>query len=577
MTKPNVFLLAGAAAVLGLVLVGGRVRSDGDRFYSDLTRLERIVTRINESYVEEVPSRELLDAAVEGMRGVLDPHTAYFEADDYKDLRISTDGEFGGLGIQIGIRDRVLTVIAPMSGTPAHRMGLRAGDRILRIDTLDTRGITVDEAVGKLRGKPGSRVTLRIGREGVAEPLDFTITRAIIKIESVPYAGLLDDSTGYIKVTQFSRNTAADLEAALEELRDAGAKSLVLDLRMNPGGLLDQAVEVSELFLGKGRTVVSTKGRVRSQNQEFRSSRDPVWTGRLAVLVNGGSASASEIVAGAIQDWDRGLILGSTTFGKGSVQTVLPIDGRDNALKLTTAYYYTPSGRNINRPENGRRGLRARDGEEDGEEASADTAKTGKADTAVFKTKAGRLVKAAGGIAPDVEVADRRFPRFELELFRRNMFFAFTVKHRAEVEAAGPITPAFEVSDALLEKFRAFVFADTAFSRYRGPAALALERAREVWARERADRGEDTAGAAAAGFRKAYAALDSVLGAEAAREFEANRERIRRELKAEFLGAALGEKARAAFELEDDPQVREARRYLGDAKLFAAALKPRGK
>src|SRR5690606_30349421 len=156
------------------------------RFYSDLTRLERIVTRINESYVEEVPSRELLDAAVEGMRGVLDPHTAYFEADDYKDLRISTDGEFGGLGIQIGIRDRVLTVIAPMSGTPAHRMGLRAGDRILRIDTLDTRGITVDEAVGKLRGKPGSRVTLRIGREGVAEPLDFTITRAIIKIESVP-------------------------------------------------------------------------------------------------------------------------------------------------------------------------------------------------------------------------------------------------------------------------------------------------------------------------------------------------------------------------------------------------------
>ncbi len=579
MTKPNAFLLAGAAAVIGLVFVGGRVRADGDRFYSDLVRLDRIVTKISESYVEEVSSRELLDAAVEGMRGVLDPHTAYFEADDFKDLKISTDGEFGGLGIQIGIRDRILTVIAPISGTPAHRMGLRAGDRILRIDTLDTRGVTVDDAVGKLRGKPGSRVTLRIGREGVAEPLDFTITRAVIKIESVPYAGLLDDSTGYVKVTQFSRNTASDLEAALKELRAAGAKALVLDLRMNPGGLLDQAVEVSELFLGKGRTVVSTKGRVRSQNQEFRSGREPVWTGRLAVLVNGGSASASEIVAGAIQDWDRGLVLGSTTFGKGSVQTVLPIDGRDNALKLTTAYYYTPSGRNINRPENGRRGAAMREDEEVAG-ALADSAKPDKADvvdTAVFKTKAGRPVKAAGGISPDIEVADRRFPRFELELFRRNLFFAFTVKHRAEVEADGPFTPAFEVSPEMLEAFRSFVFADTAISRYRGPAALALAQSREAWAKERIDRGEDTAGAAAADFRKAYEALDAVMRAEAAREFEANRERIRRELKAEFLGAVLGEKARTAFELEDDPQVREARRHLGDARRLAAALKPRAK
>jgi carboxyl-terminal processing protease len=585
MTRPNAFLLAGAAVLAGVAFFGGRVRADGDRFYSDLDRLDRIVTKIKESYVEEVSSRELLDAAVDGMRDVLDPHTAYFEASDYADLKASTDGEFGGLGIQIGIRDRALTVVSPMAGTPAQRLGLRAGDRILRIDTLETRGLAVDDAVDRLRGKPGTKVTLRVGREGVAEPLDFTITREIIKIESVPYAGMLDDSTGYVRVTQFSRNTAADLEKAIVALRDSGAKGLVLDLRMNPGGLLDQAVEVSELFLGEGRTVVSTRGRVRSQNEEYRSERAPIWTGRLAVLVNGGSASAAEIVAGAVQDWDRGVLLGSTTFGKGSVQTVLPIDGKDNALKLTTAFYYTPSGRNLNRPENGRRGLLIAAAEDDEDEADGGPAdakdaarkKASKADSVTFKTSAGRVVRQSGGITPDVEASDRRYPRFELELFRRGMFFGFAVKRLVDPAARAAVTPAFEVTPALLGEFRTFVFADTAFSHYRGPAATALDQVRAAWARERLDRGEDTTGASAADFRKAYGALEGEMRAEAAREFDANREAIRRELKAEFLGAALGERARTTLELKDDPQVREARRYLGDAKLYAMTLKPQSR
>lgn len=585
MTKPNAFLLAGVVAIAGVALLGGHARTDGDHFYSDLARLDRIVTKIKENYVEEVSSRELLDAAVDGMRDVLDPHTAYFEASDYADLKASTDGEFGGLGIQIGIRDRTLTVISPMPGTPAQRMGLRAGDRILRIDTLDTRGLAVDDAVDRLRGKPNTKVTLRIGREGASEPLDFTLTRAVIKIESVPYAGLLDDSTGYVKIAEFSRNTASDLEKAVVALRDSGARSLVLDLRMNPGGLLDQAIEVSELFLGEGRTVVSTRGRVRSQNEEYKSERDPVWTGRLAVLVNGGSASAAEIVSGAMQDWDRGVLLGTTTFGKGSVQTVMPIDGKDNALKLTTAYYYTPSGRNINRPENGRRGLliaAAEEDEDEGDSPSETRTTTGgkaskkpaKADSATFKTHSGRTVRQSGGITPDVEVAERRYPRFELELYRRGMFFNFAVKKLAEPGARATIAPSFEVTPALLEDFRAFVFADTVFSHYRGAAASALDQVRAAWARERLDRGEDTSGASAAGFGKAYAALEAEMRVEGAREFEAERDIVRRDLKAEFLGAALGERARAGFELRDDPQVREARRYLADARLYAAALKP---
>src|SRR5690606_38253144 len=204
---------------------------DSDRLYSDLSRLDKVVTKITESYVEPVSSKDLVDAAIDGMRGVLDPHTAYFDAKDYEDLKVSTAGELGGLGIQIGIRDNVLTVVSPLAATPAHRMGLRAGDQILRIDSLNTRGITVEDAVGKLRGKPGTKVTLRIGREGVAEPLDYTIKREIIKIESVPHASMLNDSVGYVKITQFSRTTAADLEKKLVDLRKSGARALVLDLR----------------------------------------------------------------------------------------------------------------------------------------------------------------------------------------------------------------------------------------------------------------------------------------------------------------------------------------------------------
>lgn len=586
MTKGKPYFFAVILAVVGLALLGHRADADSDRFYSDLSRLDKVVTRITESYVEEVSSKDLVDAAIDGMRDVLDPHTAYFEAKDYENLKVSTEGEFGGLGIQIGIRENVLTVVSPLSGTPAHRMGLRAGDQILRIDTLDTRGITVEGAVDKLRGKPGSKVTLRIGREGVAEPLDYTITREVIKIESVPHASMLADTIGYVRVTQFSRTTASDLEAALVDLRKRGATSLVLDLRTNPGGLLGQAVEVSELFLDKGVVVVETKGRVRGQSQRYRSNRAPLWTGKLAVLVNGSSASAAEIVAGAVQDWDRGVLLGSPTFGKGSVQTVQQLDRRGNALKLTTAHYHTPSGRNINKPENGRRarpehgGEREADRDEGGEgdvgtPAARDTAVRKADDTPVFRTRAGRPVLDHGGITPDIAVQDRRISRFVLELFRKNMFFTFAIRNRDDIAAAQPggtVAADFEVTLATIEGFRAFVFADTTFSRFRGTAATALDQARIAWKKERALRGDTVTGAAE--YEKAFKALDDLLLAEARHEFEANLDLIRRELKAEILGATLGENARTVYELKHDEQVKEALRYLANDKLYAATLKP---
>jgi carboxyl-terminal processing protease len=345
-------------------------------------------------------------------------------------------------------------------------------------------------------------------------------------------------------------------------------RGLILDLRMNPGGLLSQAIEVSELFLAQGSLVVFTKGRASTQSQEYKSRRPPLWTGKLVVLVNGSSASASEIVAGAVQDWDRGVILGQNTYGKGSVQEVLRLDDRDNALKLTTAYYYTPAGRCINKPENGAR-LKA--AEED--DSSGAPEKAAKADTSLFKTRGGRLVKAAGGITPDIAVADRKYSRFALELFRRGLFFGYVVKARGEISARGPVTPAFEVTPEILEDFRKYAFADSAFKRFRSTPLQEIDQARAAWKKDRADRGEDSSKASPE-FDRAYAALETVLKAEAEHEFAANRELIRREIKAELLGAVLGEDARTAFEIQGDAQVREALRYLGDGKLYAATLKP---
>src|ERR1019366_3922631 len=259
-------------------------------------------------------------AAIRGLSSILDPHTAYFAEQESEDLKTHTKGEFGGLGITIGVRENVLTVISPLVGTPAYRMGIQAGDRILEIDGKTTRGLTVDEAVTHLRGTPGTQVSIKIWRQGLAEPLPFVIPREIIKSESVPYAGLLPGKVGYIKLVQFSEPTGADLEKAIVKLKAQGATSFILDLRYNPGGLLNQAVEVSEQFLPKGRVVVSTRGRQPSQNTELASQGTPLVDTAvpLVVLVNGGSASASEIVSGAIQDWDRGVVMGTQTYGKGS-------------------------------------------------------------------------------------------------------------------------------------------------------------------------------------------------------------------------------------------------------------------
>ena len=314
--------------------------------YNKLKVFSEILSLVESDYVESVGSDTIINGAIRGMVKALDPHTSYLPPASYKEVQVETTGKFGGLGIEISIRDGVLTVVSPIEETPAFKVGIKAGDKIIKIEEESTLDMTLQDAVTRLRGETGSPVTITIFRDSFKAPKEFTIVRAIIKVRSVVHK-LYKKDIGYIKIRSFSKNTSLDLDKALDELEKKEISKLILDLRNNPGGLLNQAVEVTDRFLNRENLIVYTKGRSDAQNMRF-TSHDKVAgvSYPLIILVNSGSASASEIVAGALQDLNRAIILGTPTFGKGSVQTIIPLsDG--SALRLTTARYYTPSGRVI--------------------------------------------------------------------------------------------------------------------------------------------------------------------------------------------------------------------------------------
>lgn len=338
-----VVAVALAVAFLGRMSVP--VVSAGEDRYEKLKVFTEVISVVERNYVEETQTKDLVYSAIKGMISSLDPHSAFMTPEDYKEMQVDTKGEFGGLGIQISIRDRVLTIIAPIEDTPAWRAGLKAGDKIMKIDGEPTKDMTIHDAVSKMRGPKGTQVTISILREGWKELKDFTITRDIIKIKSVK-SRVLEDDIGYVKITQFQQRTATDLEKALKKLNKKEITALILDLRNNPGGLLNSAVDVSSKFLPEGRLVVYIKSR-NGEKTEYRTSGRKLFGEKpMVVLVNHGSASASEIVAGALKDWKRAVVLGEKTFGKGSVQSVVPLsDG--SGLRITTARYYTPHGTTI--------------------------------------------------------------------------------------------------------------------------------------------------------------------------------------------------------------------------------------
>jgi carboxyl-terminal processing protease len=315
-----------------------------DQHYKRIKTFAESLSLVKKNYVEEVKEKDLVYGAIKGMLSSLDPHSSFMPPEVFNEMKVDTKGEFGGLGIQIGIKDKILTIIAPIEDTPAYRAGVKAGDKIIKIEDESTKDISLHDAVSKLRGKPGTAVTITIVRKGLDKPKEITIVRDIIEIKSVK-SKVIEDNIGYVKLTQFQQKTASELKKALKELSKKEINALILDLRNNPGGLLRGAVDVTSQFLPDGKLVVYIKGR-DGKKTEFKTDNGKPFDFPMVILVNEGSASASEIVAGAMQDWGKSIVLGTQTFGKGSVQTVIPLsDG--SALRLTTARYYTPKGRTI--------------------------------------------------------------------------------------------------------------------------------------------------------------------------------------------------------------------------------------
>lgn len=579
--------------VTGLVVDADK--SEHDNFYADIIRLDNVATKIHQNYVEEVDSKELVNNSIEGMLEILDPHTSYFEKKQYEELRIHTEGKFGGLGIQISIRDKVLTVMTPIGGTPASRAGIQSGDQIIRIDGESTKGITIDEAVGKLRGEPGSEVTITIRRKGEGKDLDYTITREVIRIKAVPFYGILDSKIGYIRLLTYSQEAGDEVEKAIKELLAKDVKGLILDLRHNPGGLLPQAIEVSEKFLPRKSLVVSTRGRVRGQNKEFYARSSPVLPKDvpLSVLVDYASASASEIVSGAIQDWDRGVVVGDTTFGKGSVQSILPLD-KTHHLKLTTAFYYTPSGRCINKPENDIRGGDEEDEEEsaeavsdtsseaNGEEEEAESAR----DTSTYRTKGGRIVHGGGGIIPDTVVIEEPPPSIIRALFGKDVFFKFAnVEYPKLKKRKVTIDKNFEISKRTLKDFYAYLdsidfefktYAQSTYEEFKQRAGLmpdsAVDSTEEVTGPEEYEWLQKEKEKLLAVSKE----IESVLAGARDRLMKKYVDEIKKHLRSALLIRAFGQDHEVVYrtKLAEDPQLKTAVSILTDSEEYSSLLSP---
>jgi carboxyl-terminal processing protease len=454
-------VLAPILVVFFSVAAGGWLLQQGvdraENVYVRVRVLQEVVDRVQSSFVDEVEPGSLYDSAIDGLiRDLGDPNSSFLPASDYENLRIRTEGEYGGVGLEVVDRDGYVTVVSPIPGGPGGRMGIRAGDRFYEIEGVRADTMITDQAVELLRGRPGSEVGVRMLRPGVPEPIEFTITREVIRLKAVPFAVMLDDGVGYVPLLTVRETSADEVRAAVDSLREQGMRGLVLDLRGNPGGLLDQGIAVTDLFLEPGQGIVETRGRAADQNDTFTASRPDRYPGLpIVVLIDAASASASEIIAGALQDYDRAVLIGETTFGKGSVQSLFRLTGGD-VLRLTTARWFTPLGRSIH----------LEPAERNGSERSHTLSISGQLVEPVdvegrpeFRSAQGRLLYGGGGITPDLFVSPETLTPREVDgvqaLFSRAGafyvgLFNFAVRYVAEHP---DLEPGFEVDAADLDAF----------------------------------------------------------------------------------------------------------------------------
>lgn len=542
------FLIVAAIAV---AFTFGFVAADSEYFFKINKSIDvfgRVYRELTLNYVDELEPERLMRAGVDGMLGALDPYTTFIAENEGDDIDLLTTGKYGGIGVTIGVRDGFVIITSLMEGYSAQRQGLQVGDRILEIEGVSMVGSKPDRVRSLTRGEPGTVVHFKIEREGETKPLEFAIIREDIKIKNVSYAGFLDGASGlaYIRLERFSRAAGDEVRTAIKQLRLQGTiKGLVLDLRENPGGLLDAAVEVVDKFVPQGSLIVSTRGRQpESEKKYFAREEALLGTEPMVVLVNRNSASASEIVAGAIQDLDRGVVLGTRTFGKGLVQTVTPLV-HNTQLKITTAKYYTPSGRSIQEIDYKTKSI-------DGLfKVTPDSLKR------AYTTDKGRIVHELGGITPDTLIEVAEPSTLYTELLRKSMFFKFATTYVARTKAASKSLTSDEV---LLQEFRKFV-TEKKFT-YEDPGEVKIEELRDL------------------GKKASYTAttmteIDRLLDQfrkEKDKAFELNRGEILRALKMEITSRYEGEKGRVAASLSDDVQVQVARKLLTDGKGYSKLL-----
>lgn len=526
--------------------------------YSYAKLFDNIAWHINSKYVEEVDPKKMIYAGIKGMLEVLDPFSDMLEKKAYDRLMESTHGKYEGLGMSIDSRDGWITVISPMEGTPAFRMGIQAGDRIIEIDGKPTKGMTTEDASRLMRGPKGTEVILKIQREGLGEGLEYKIKRDVIQLKSVPFYGVIPSpqgKIGYVRLSTFSEDATKELKEAIKSLKEQNIDGLIFDLRWNGGGLLNQAVQVASLFLGKNKLLVYTQGRTDDQEKKFFSQGEPVYSeGPLVVLVDGQTASASEIVAGAIQDWDRGVVIGDTTFGKGLVQQLYEMSD-EITLKLTTAKYYIPSGRCIQKPERSKKNSDLFMEEESGE---PDTSSTEEA-PAMFFTNAGRIVYGGGGIVPDVVLGNEILQPMEINLERKQLFFDFAVKYSSNHK---DIPKTFEADEQVLAEFREFL-KEKKFD-YKTPEEIYLDTLEEVVKRE--EKLEF--------YKSALASLRELIAHNKELDFDKSQDYIKRSIKRDILTKLYGEKGYyEEVVLKGDTRIKKALEILSGKNDYRKILK----
>ncbi len=524
---------------------------------------------ITDRYVEDVPPHELMRAGIDGMLDRLDPYTVYYEGEETSDLDVLMQGQYGGIGITIGIKKSQITVISTMDGSPAQRAGIRPGDKIIAVDGISTGNMRLDEMSLKVKGEPGTKLSLTVQRDQESLPVEFHLKREIILVDNIGFAGYIEPGIGYVKLNRFSKTATSDLMKAIQDLKRDTLKGLLFDLRGNSGGMLDAAVDITNFFVKKGERITYTKGKTSDVTRFYDALYDPLADQvPLAVLVDGGSASASEIVAGAIQDLDRGIIIGQKTFGKGLVQTVYPVQDK-SMLKITTAKYYTPSGRCIQKElypfkRLPRRSASVPSDETDdrdvyessrGDDLRADSVR--EAGKEVFRTKNGRPVFASGGITPDIEMKEDSITSYHADLLKQGLLFDFATHF---VNTHPVMDTNYIFHDSIMDLFDRFLAGKN--YKFRTSIEIEFDKFRDMLAGEKY----------AAKVAKEIESLDKSIQQMKIVQLSEKRTSVAEAIETELAGRYFGNKHRIRRSFKYDRMIRESVSLLRDSVAYQRIL-----